>query len=100
MRVVDEKGNYILVASQGGAPEHPKWYFNLKADPHVEIRDRTEVSKRRVREIVDPDERARLWQIAVKAFPPYQDYQAKTERQIPIFLAELKELENANTHIG
>lgn len=87
MRVVDGD-NYILVASQGGAPKHPQWYFNLKADPTVEIRDRAEVSTRRVREVVDPAERERLWKIAVKAYPPYQEYQEKTRRIIPLFVAE------------
>ncbi len=87
MRVVDGK-NYVLVASQGGAPTHPKWYYNLKADPNVEIRDKTDVYKMRVREVTDPDERQRLWTIAVKAYPPYQDYQAKTDRIIPVFVAE------------
>ena len=87
MRVVDGN-NYILVASQGGAPKHPQWYHNLKADPHVEIRDKAEVHVMRVREVVDPVERERLWDIAVKAFPPYQEYQNKTSRIIPIFLAE------------
>lgn len=90
MRVVD--GNkYILVASQGGAPEHPQWYHNLKADPNVEIRDKTEVHTMQVREVVDPEERERLWRIAVKAYPPYQVYQNKTSRLIPVFLAELVE---------
>lgn len=87
MRVIDGN-NYILVASQGGAPKHPEWYHNLKADPNVEIRDQTEVYAMRVREIVDPAERERLWDIAVKAFPSYQEYQNKTARLIPIFLAE------------
>jgi deazaflavin-dependent oxidoreductase (nitroreductase family) len=87
MRVVDGN-NYILVASQGGAPKHPFWYYNLKADPNVEIRDKTEVYAMRVREVVDPVERERLWKIAVKAFPPYQAYQEKTERVIPVFIAE------------
>ena len=87
MRAVD--GNsYILVASQGGAPKHPHWYFNLKADPNVEIRDKTEVYSMRVREVVDPIERQRLWNIAVEAYPPYQEYQDKTSRIIPIFIAE------------
>ncbi len=87
MRVVD--GNsYILVASQGGAPKHPLWYYNLKADPEVEIRDETEVYAMRVREVVDPVERERLWIVAVAAFPPYQEYQGKTDRLIPIFAAE------------
>lgn len=87
MRVVDGN-NYILVASQGGAPKHPQWYHNLKADPNVEIRDKAEVHPMRVREVVDPVERQRLWNIAVEAYPPYQDYQNKTDRLIPIFLAE------------
>ena len=87
MRVADGN-NYILVASQGGAPAHPKWYHNLKADPNVEIRDKTKVYAMRVREVVDLVERERLWNIAVKAYPPYQEYQNKTERIIPILLAE------------
>jgi F420H(2)-dependent quinone reductase len=87
MRVVDGN-NYILVASQGGAPKNPLWYHNLKADPNVEIRDKSEVYTRRVREVVDSVERGRLWNIAVEAFPPYQDYQDKTDRLIPIFVAE------------
>lgn len=87
MRVVDGK-NYILVASLGGAPKHPLWYYNLKADPNVEIRDETEVFKMRVREVDDPAERDRLWALAVEAYPPYADYQKKTERVIPIFVAE------------
>lgn len=87
MKVLDGD-NYILVASQGGAPKHPQWYHNLKADPTVEIRDKTEAFPMRVREIVDPVERERLWNISVKAFPPYQEYQTKTSRLIPIFLAE------------
>ncbi len=87
MRVVDGK-NYILVASQGGAPKHPLWYHNVKADPNVEIRDKVEVYAMRVREAVDADERQRLWDIAVKAFPPYQAYQDKTDRIIPVFVAE------------
>jgi len=87
MRVVDGK-NYVLVASKGGAPEHPLWYYNLKADPEVEIRDRSEVYPMRVREVADASERERLWKLAVAAYPPYQDYQEKTERLIPLFVAE------------
>ena len=87
MRVVDGN-NYILVASQGGAPKHPFWYHNLMAEPDVEIRDKTEVYKMRVREVVDAAERQRLWDIAVKAYPPYQAYQERTERVIPLFVAE------------
>lgn len=87
MRVADGK-NYVLVASRGGAPEHPFWYHNLKAEPNVEIRDETNVYSMRVREVVDPAERQRLWDIAVEAYPPYQEYQERTERVIPVFLAE------------
>ena len=87
MRVVNGN-NYILVASQGGAPKHPLWYHNLKADPNVEIRDKAEVSAMRVREVVDSTEKQRLWDIAVEAYPPYQAYQDKTDRVIPVFVAE------------
>ena len=87
MRVADGR-NYVLVASQGGAPKHPFWYHNLKADPNVEIRDKTEVFSMRVREVLDSAEKQRLWQLAVAAFPPYQEYQEKTERLIPVFVAE------------
>ena len=87
MRAVD--GNsYILVASQGGEPTNQAWYHNLKAEPNVEIRDEAQVHSMRVREVVDPAERQRLWDIAVKAYPPYQEYQERTERVIPVFLAE------------
>ena len=87
MRIVDGK-NYILVASQGGAPKHPLWYHNLKAEPNVEIRDKTGVFAMQVREVVDLAERQRLWKLAVEAYPPYQEYQNKTDRVIPIFVAE------------
>ena len=87
MRVADGK-NYVLIASQGGAPKHPLWYHNLKADPNVEIRDETEVYSMRVREVVDADERQRLWKLAVQAYPPYQDYQENTDRVIPVLVAE------------
>ena len=89
MRAVDGN-NYILVGSQGGAPKHPFWYHNLKAEPDVEIRDGTEVYSMRVREVMDPVERQRLWDIAVAAYPSYQDYQEKTDRVIPVFLAEAR----------
>ena len=89
MRAVDGN-NYILVGSQGGAPKHPFWYHNLKAEPDVEIRDGTEVFSMRVREVVDPAEIKRLWEIAVEAYPPYQDYQEKTDRVIPVFIAETR----------
>ena len=87
MKVVDGR-SYVLVASQGGAPKQPRWYHNLMAEPNVEIRDETEVYSMRVREVVDPVERRRLWDIAVEAYPPYQEYQDKTDRVIPVFVAE------------
>ncbi|MCL0055250.1 nitroreductase family deazaflavin-dependent oxidoreductase [Dehalococcoidia bacterium] len=87
MRVSD--GNaYVLIASQGGAPKHPRWYHNLRVDPEVEIRDGTNVHSMRVREIAKGNERNRLWKIAVEAYPPYEEYQQKTKRMIPVFLAE------------
>ena len=87
MRVSD--GNcYILIASQGGAPKHPQWYHNLKATPEVEIRDGAKVYSMGVREIAEGNERTRLWKIAVEAYPPYEEYQQKTKRVIPVFLAE------------
>jgi deazaflavin-dependent oxidoreductase (nitroreductase family) len=87
MRV--SNGNcYVLIASQGGAPKHPQWYHNLKAAPEVEIRDGTKVHSMRVREIAKGNERNRLWKIAVEAYPPYEEYQQKTNRMIPVFLAE------------
>ena len=88
MRAVDGE-NYILVASRGGAPRHPLWVYNLRRNPDVEIRDGVNVHKMRVREMTDPEERQRLWNIAVEAFPPYKDYQEKTKRLIPVFLAEV-----------
>lgn len=87
MRVADGQ-NYILIASQGGAPTHPLWYHNLLADPRVEIRDKTEVYPMQVREVTDPAERQRLWELAVAAYPPYEQYQKKTDRRIPVLLAE------------
>jgi F420H(2)-dependent quinone reductase len=87
MRVKD--GNsYVLVGSQGGAPKNPAWVHNLRLKPDVEIRDETEVQKMRVREVADEAERSRLWKLAVAAFPPYADYQKRTERRIPVFVAE------------
>lgn len=80
--------NYILVGSKGGAPEHPAWVHNLRANPDVEIRDRDVVTKMRVREVEAGAERDRLWAIAAQAYPPYDEYQTKTERMIPVFVAE------------
>jgi deazaflavin-dependent oxidoreductase (nitroreductase family) len=87
MRVKDGT-RYVLVGSQGGAPEHPAWVHNLRARPSVELRDLAVVQTMKVREVEDDAERARLWGLAVAAYPPYADYQKKTARKIPVFLAE------------
>ena len=87
MRVKDGE-NYVLVASRGGAPTNPVWVYNLRGDGNVEIRDKAEVYTMHVREVTDPDERERLWAAAVAAFPPYEEYQQRTSRIIPVFVAE------------
>jgi deazaflavin-dependent oxidoreductase (nitroreductase family) len=87
MRVKDGN-NYLLVGSRGGAPTNPQWVYNLRGESNVEIRDETAVYKMRVRELEDGEERTRLWNLAVAAFPPYQEYQESTSRRIPVFLAE------------
>ncbi|MCZ6875695.1 MAG: nitroreductase/quinone reductase family protein, partial [bacterium] len=77
-----------LIGSQGGAPTHPVWVYNLRANPAIEIRDLTVVQAMRTREVEDVTERTRLWELAVEAFPPYAEYQTRTPRQIPVFVAE------------
>jgi deazaflavin-dependent oxidoreductase (nitroreductase family) len=84
---VEHDGEYALVASLGGAPKHPVWYYNLKADPDaVMLQDGPEPFEVEVREL-DGDERAQWWDRAVAAYPPYAAYQEKTSRKIPVFLA-------------
>jgi deazaflavin-dependent oxidoreductase (nitroreductase family) len=83
---VEHDGDYLLVASKGGAPEHPVWYHNLQADPHVTVQDGPEPVDMTVREL-DGAERETWWARAVEAFPNYADYQTKTDRVIPILLA-------------
>ncbi|MCS0605465.1 nitroreductase family deazaflavin-dependent oxidoreductase [Streptomyces sp. LP11] len=84
---VERAGAYAVVASQGGAPKHPVWYFNIKADPRVELQDGPERRDMRAREITG-QEKAEWWERAVAAFPPYADYQKKTSREIPVFVLE------------
>jgi deazaflavin-dependent oxidoreductase (nitroreductase family) len=86
MRVKDGD-RYVLVGSVGGAPDNPVWVYNLRANPAVEIRDHTVVHRMRVREVEDEAERTRLWALAVAAYPPYAEYQARTARRIPLFVA-------------
>jgi deazaflavin-dependent oxidoreductase (nitroreductase family) len=87
MRVVADDETYVLVASKGGAPENPTWYYSLREQPEVTIQDHEQVFQARIHEVTDPGERARLWDAAVQAFPPYAEYQQRTSRQIPMFAA-------------
>jgi deazaflavin-dependent oxidoreductase (nitroreductase family) len=85
---VEHEGRYAMVASQGGAPKHPVWYYNLKADPYaVTVQDGDTVIDGHVREL-DGEEREVWWKRAVEAYPPYAEYQTKTDRLIPVFLVE------------
>jgi deazaflavin-dependent oxidoreductase (nitroreductase family) len=84
---VEHNGEYALVASKGGAPQHPVWYYNLKSNPdEVLLQDGDEPFEVQVREL-SGDERNAWWERAVKAYPPYAQYQTRTSRQIPVFLA-------------
>lgn len=83
---VEHGGSYALVASQGGAPTHPSWYWNLKADPHVTVQDGPQPFDSEVHELAG-EEREQWWVRAVQAYPPYAEYQQRTERVIPVFLA-------------
>jgi deazaflavin-dependent oxidoreductase (nitroreductase family) len=79
--------NYVVVASQGGRPQHPSWYFNLEADPEVEVQVGPEVFTARAR-TAGPDERDRLWKLMNEVWPDYSDYQKKTDREIPVVVLE------------
>ncbi|MFJ2294819.1 nitroreductase family deazaflavin-dependent oxidoreductase [Streptomyces sp. NPDC087894] len=82
---VEHEGEYAVVASLGGAPKHPVWYYNVQADPEVELRDGTLKQDMVAREVTG-EEKARWWERAVEAFPDYADYQTKTDREIPVFV--------------
>ncbi len=84
---VEHEGRYAVVASLGGAPKHPVWYHNLKGDPHVELQDGPVKRDMRAREITGA-EKDEWWERAVAAYPPYADYQKKTDRVIPVFVLE------------
>jgi deazaflavin-dependent oxidoreductase (nitroreductase family) len=84
---VEHDGKYAVVASQGGAPTHPFWYYNLVANPLVELQDGTEKQDMTAREVTG-EEKAQWWERAVAAYPDYADYQAKTDRPIPVFVLE------------
>jgi len=84
---VEHEGTYAVVASLGGAPKHPVWYYNLVADPDVTLQDGPEVFELKARELTGA-ERADWWKRAAEAWPAYDEYQAKTERVIPVFVLE------------
>ena len=84
---VEHNGEYALVGSMGGAPKNPVWVYNLEADPDaVLIQDGPEPFQVSVRKI-DGEERAQWWERAVAAFPPYAEYQERTSRVIPVYIA-------------
>ena len=85
---VKYENSYVLVASMGGAPKNPVWYYNLIESEKVELRDRGQVFEAKIRLVQDDYERAQVWAAAVAAYPPYEDYQNRTNRVIPIFIAE------------
>lgn len=88
---VEHDGGYAMVASQGGAPTHPQWYANLQADPTaLTVQDGPEPFDAVARELTG-EEREVWWQRAVEAYPPYADYQRKTDRLIPVLLAERRD---------
>ncbi|MCL3861020.1 nitroreductase family deazaflavin-dependent oxidoreductase [Actinotalea sp. K2] len=82
---VEHDGEYAVIASKGGAPEHPVWYHNLVADPHVELQDGAVTKDYLAREATG-EERALWWERSVAVWPDYADYQAKTDRLIPVFV--------------
>jgi deazaflavin-dependent oxidoreductase (nitroreductase family) len=84
---VEHEGRYAVVASQGGAPKHPVWYFNLKANPLVELQDGPTKRDYLAREL-GGDEKAVWWERAVETWPDYAKYQLRTKRQIPVFVLE------------
>lgn len=84
---VEHDGAYAAVASLGGAPKNPVWYYNVVADPNVEVRDGEQVFQMVAREVYG-EEKAQWWERAVAAYPPYADYQQNTERVIPVFVLE------------
>ncbi|MEU0383348.1 nitroreductase family deazaflavin-dependent oxidoreductase [Streptomyces chartreusis] len=84
---VEHEGRYAAVASLGGSPKHPVWYFNIKADPRVELQDGPVKQDMIAREVTG-QEKAEWWERAVAAYPAYADYQKKTDREIPVFVLE------------
>lgn len=85
---VEAGGDYLAVGSKGGAPQHPQWVHNLRANPDITLQDARAVRDVRAREIVDAAERALWWERAVAAFPDYAQYATRTDRVIPLFVLE------------
>ncbi|MGV8894876.1 MAG: nitroreductase family deazaflavin-dependent oxidoreductase [Rhodoglobus sp.] len=84
---VEHDGQYAIVASLGGSPKHPVWYFNIKAQAHVELQDGPVKRDYLARELTG-DEKAVWWERSVAAYPPYAEYQESTDREIPVFVLE------------
>lgn len=84
---VPHEGNVVVVASLGGAPKHPVWYYNLVANPDIQVQYKGERRRLRARR-VEGEEKARVWSSCVEHYPPYEDYQQRTDRDIPVFLCE------------
>ena len=80
---VETNGSYVLIGSMGGQPKNPVWVYNIRANPDVQLRDKTEVFDMRIREVTDERERAKLWAVGVAAYPPYDEYQAKNQPSNP-----------------
>lgn len=87
VRIADEEGRYAVIGSQGGAPTNPQWVHNLRANPVARLQDGAELRDLSVRE-VDGDEKATWWARATAVWPAYDEYQAATDRQIPLFVLE------------
>lgn len=85
---VEHEGSYLAVASKGGAPEHPAWYYNVAKNPDVLVQDGTSQQALRARELAEGPERDAWWERAAQTFPSYADYQEKTDRLIPLFVLE------------
>jgi deazaflavin-dependent oxidoreductase (nitroreductase family) len=87
MRVTDGHGRYAVVASMGGAPKHPVWYLNLTADPHVSLQDGADL-RDYTAHVAEDDEKAEWWKRATEVWPAYDEYQAKTDRAIPLIVLD------------
>ena len=83
----EHDGNYLIVASKGGTPEHPAWYLNLQAEPEVEVQVKGDRFTARARDAT-PDEKPEMWRKMAATWPAYDDYQSKTDREIPVVVLE------------